>query len=768
MTFLIYALVYIGSAVMVYNIWRYHDFMRKLQAVDERGQMRKLVVVPFALLIAFLVGYLVVGLLGEPDLVIAGILFGGSLFVAIVLEVIYRIIGQLRENNARAAARYGLAKADFENLAKNHLSAFRVNLTRDVIYESSGAMLDAEDRSATSFTELQHLRHRRRVAGANSGVEPGRFTREALIDQFQAGNTLVEERVLLRLMDGRIEFVNIQAMLVDEPGTGDVLAFVVETLGSGEMVNEVLLEKVLAEQYDMITFLVDGRYGVVIGEDAADKPGSVFPHEKNGDYMEYLTEYVAPVIVGTPEEKIALMSSLGINRIESELACHEPYEVNIACDVDGQVFYKRFVYYTVDADAHFYLLLKSDTTKLRREEIERSRILEGALDEARRANEAKTSFLSNISHDIRTPMNAIVGYTEFARKSNDVAQIHDYLGKIDASGKYLLALINDVLEMSRIESGKMELEFEPVDLADVLRDIQEMFGTQMAEEGIAFTAEAPQLCNSRVLCDKTRLYRVLLNLLSNAHKFTPEGGSVSLVVEQMGPPVEGVAEYELRVKDTGIGMSPEFTKHVFDAFERERSATASGIQGTGLGMAITKRIVDAMGGTIEVASTPGQGTEFDVRLRLPLQDPDESGCSEPPETPDKGLAAGFAGRRVLLAEDNEINREIAGMILGDMGLEVDMAEDGQVALGMLENAGQRRYDIVITDIQMPVLDGFGLAQGIRASSVDWMARIPIVAMSANAFAEDIRTAREAGIDGYVAKPIDTAQLASVIAQVLEA
>ena len=766
MTLLVYALVYVGSIIMAFNIWRYAGFVRRLKSVDERGRIRKIALIPFALLIAFLAGYLTVGLFGQPDLVISGILFGGSVFVAIMLGVVYWIIEQIRQNNARAAARYGLAKADLENLAKSHLSVFRANLTRDIVDERNGPMLDEDDREVASYSELQKRRFGRRMADNGEGPDTSRFTREALLERFHAGSTLVEERVLLRLADGSAEFVNVQAMLVAEPGTGDVLAFLVETLANDEAVNEVLLGKALVGQYDMITYLINGRYGVVIGDAEASGQGGIFPREKNGDYMVYLSEQVAPVIVGSPEERIATMSSLGIRRVEAELAKHEPYEVNIACDIDGQVIYKRFVYYTVDASAHFYLLLKSDTTELRREELERNRMLAEAVDEAKRASEAKTTFLSNISHDIRTPMNAIVGYTEFARRSDDLDQVREYLGKIDASSRHLLALINDVLEMSRIESGKMELNPEPVDLGEVLEDMRAMFDSQMGDKGIEFSAETPRLCNSRVMCDKTRLNRILLNLLSNACKFTDSGGSVQLVIEQVEPPHEGVAGYEIRVKDTGVGMSPEFAEHVFDAFERERSATASGIQGTGLGMAITKCIVDMMGGTITVASTQGQGTEFVVRLRMPLQDPDEVECDDVKRQVSRERTADFTGVRVLLAEDNEVNREIASMILGSMGIDLDAAENGQLALQMLQAGGEGRYDLVVTDIQMPVMDGFGLARSIRALPNPQLAGIPIIAMSANAFSEDVQAAREAGMDGYVSKPIDMAQLEATLVQVL--
>jgi len=768
MTTLIYAMIYGGSLLMAYNIGRYYLFLRKISGFGEWERMRALAIVPFALLIAFLVGYLCVALFGEPDLVIAGILLGGSIFVSIVLAFIFRIVARLGEANERSLALYNRTRISLGELMRDYLAFFRVNLTRDVIEECNGWGIRPDEREVESYTQLVKLRSRHRVDGTGSTV-PGPFTPEALLERFKAGQTSLQDVRLRRMTDTQIGFVKTQAAIVEEPGTGDILAFITELPCNDEMMTEALLDKALIGQYDMIASLIDGRYRVLIGE-GSGKPGTIFPRETDGGYMDYLAEQVAPVIVGPPEEKIAIMSSLGLARVERELAEREPYTVDITYEVDGEVYDKRFVFYVVDAAMHFYLLLKQDTTELRRTEIERNRQLEAALEEARQASKSKTIFLSNMSHDIRTPMNAIVGYTDFARKSHDDAQVHEYLDKIDASSKHLLALINDVLEMSRIESGKIDLEPEPVNLAEAATGVRDMFVAQVAEKHIEFTVSTERLCNANVLCDKHRLNRVVLNLLSNAFKFTPENGHVSLTFEQTTPAAGGFANYELRVKDDGIGMSPEFAERVFDAFERERTSTVSGLQGTGLGMAITKRIVDMMGGTITVDTAPGAGTEFTVRLRLPLLDPNATGCDVQPgddaARAPHAATRDFCGMRALLVEDNEINREIARLMLESMGFELDEAVNGQEALERLTAAGAGRYDVVITDIQMPVMDGFETTRAIRALPDAALAGMPIIAMSANAFQEDVQAAREAGVDGYVAKPIDIDQLAATLASVL--
>jgi signal transduction histidine kinase/ActR/RegA family two-component response regulator len=400
--------------------------------------------------------------------------------------------------------------------------------------------------------------------------------------------------------------------------------------------------------------------------------------------------------------------------------------------------------------------------------------------EAERTSAAKTEFLSNMSHDIRTPMNAIIGYTSIAqREGTTLEETRNYLKKIDASSQHLLALINDVLEMSRIESGKMDLEVGPCDLRETMDEVHDMFATQMAVKRIAFSVDASDVRDRYVLCDKNRLNRVLLNLLSNAYKFTPEDGAVSVRLLQVDPMAleqgsEDVAvagqpmgHYQLRVKDSGIGMTPEFAKHVFEAFEREHNSTVSGIQGTGLGMAITKSIVDLMGGTIGIVTAPNQGTEFIVDVSFELLAEDEiAGLLSEHEVVDS-QDVDFTNRHVLLVEDNDINREIAEFLLEDLGFEVTSAVDGQDALDTYLGAAVGTFDIVLTDIQMPVMDGYELAHKIRELADPARASVPIVACSANAFEEDIQASLAAGMNAHLSKPLDMAIVTQVLASVLQ-
>lgn len=398
-----------------------------------------------------------------------------------------------------------------------------------------------------------------------------------------------------------------------------------------------------------------------------------------------------------------------------------------------------------------------------------------AREQADAASRAKSEFLSNMSHDIRTPMNAIVGMTRIARdESADEATVRRCLDTISTSSTHLLGLINDVLDMSRIESGRLEFVLEPARLTDIVRAAEGVIRPQADARGQDFKVELCGVACDAVLVDRTRLGQVLINLLSNAVKFTPVGGSVLLAVEQRscmegagtgdetGQCGEGsrigpgdLVRTRLIVRDTGIGMSEEFQSKVFGSFEREDRARVHQTEGTGLGMAIVKRIVDGMGGTIEVQSREGEGTCFTVTLDLAYAP--EIGA----QAADSGKIS-LDGMRVLLAEDNDINAEIACELLGGCGIDVAWVRDGREAVDAFSASESGFFAAVLMDIRMPVMGGYDAARAIRGLDRDDASRVPIIAMTADAFAEDIVRARECGMDAHVAKPIDLDDLLSVL------
>jgi len=397
-----------------------------------------------------------------------------------------------------------------------------------------------------------------------------------------------------------------------------------------------------------------------------------------------------------------------------------------------------------------------------------AKALEDALAAAQHANKSKTTFLNSMSHDMRTPMNAIIGFTSLAVAHIDNTElVKNYLTKIITSSNHLLSLINDVLDMSQIESGNVRIEENEAKLPEIIHNLRTIVQPDIHARQLEFHIDMTDVVNEDIICDKLRLNQVLLNLLSNAMKFTKTGGMVSLCVVQKNGAPSGYAAYEFRVKDTGIGMSREFQKHIFEPFEREQTSTVSGIQGTGLGMSITKNIVDMMGGTITVISEEGKGSEFIVSLQFKTND-EPVQCKTVPEYEEKAVSQiDFKGKKILLVEDNEMNQEIVVAILEEAGLFVDTAEDGTVAVDIMKSAKPGQYDLILMDIQMPHMDGYEATRAIRALTGPKISGIPIIAMTANAFEDDKRRAIEAGMNGHIAKPFDVGKLFETLAFILE-
>ena len=631
------------------------------------------------------------------------------------------------------------------------------------------------------------------------------------------------------------------------------------------------------------------------------------------DAKTYKTDYVSPnaekllgITVEQIQKDICVLGNLHPEESEDsqknylkEIQVHEQEEWDFEC-VHQKTGEKRWFHIVAMGSAvngkKKYILVMSDRTA----DKNMNQALSEAVRAAENANRAKSTFLSNMSHDIRTPMNAIIGFTTLAVSNiDDKKRVQDYLGKILSSSNHLLSLINDILDMSRIESGKIHLEETEVSLSEVLHDLKTIISGQIHAKQLELYMDAMDVTNEDVYCDKTRLNQVLLNLLSNAVKFTPAGGTVSVRLKQFQGKTRDSGLYEIRVKDNGIGMSPEFVQKIFSPFERERTSTVSRTQGTGLGMAITKNIVDMMGGTIEVQTEQGKGTEFIVRLALRIQSehrrtekiaeleglkalvvdddfntcdsvtkmlvkvgmrsewtlsgkeavlrahqsmelgdafhayiidwrlPDMNGievtrqirslgddtpiiiltaydwadietearaagvtafCAKPlfmsdiretlmsaigqqqTDADDAILPAAssdFRGRCILLVEDNALNSEIAVEILNEYGFLVDTAEDGAEAVEKVKNSTSAGYDLVLMDVQMPVMNGYEATRQIRALEDPKLAGITILAMTANAFEEDRKKALECGMDGFLSKPIVIKDLIDALQHNLE-
>lgn len=390
---------------------------------------------------------------------------------------------------------------------------------------------------------------------------------------------------------------------------------------------------------------------------------------------------------------------------------------------------------------------------------------------AQAANKSKTSFLFNMSHDIRTPMNAIIGFANLAQNAKcSTEQMHSYLSKILVASQHLLSLINDILEMSRIESGKITLEPAPTSWNEMLQELQTIMQEQIESKKQSFTISIAPLTHDYVMIDKLRMEQVLVNLVSNASKYTPERGSIRVELAQYPADKPNQALYKISVIDNGMGMSEDFVKKIFSPFERANNSTVSKIQGTGLGMSITKSIVDLANGTIDVKSKLGEGTEIIVAVTLCLCTDAETAARNA-EQLDKQQAQAeqpdFRGKRLLVVEDNKLNREITVTILEQTGIITEQAEDGSVAVKMVQEAAPGYYDLILMDIQMPIMDGYEATRQIRALPDKRLAQLPIIAVSANAFEEDKKASLAAGMDGHIAKPINVPDLFALMQKLIK-
>ena len=376
--------------------------------------------------------------------------------------------------------------------------------------------------------------------------------------------------------------------------------------------------------------------------------------------------------------------------------------------------------------------------------------------EAQEASEAKTRFLFNMSHDIRTPMNAIMGFTELLNRNlDDQEKARGYLRKIQNASSLLLTIINQVLEMARIESGTVTLKLEATDLSALFHSVNTVFEADIQKKNIQYSEDA-HVPHKFAYCDKTKLEEIYLNIVSNAIKYTPDGHAIRVEIHELPSEDKKKACYRFTCEDSGIGMSADYLPHIFDEFSREHTTTENKVVGTGLGLPIVKSLIEQMGGTIQVESTQGVGTKFTVDLTLTLAPREEVYSS--PEALAEAEHAKLRGRRILLAEDNELNAEIAIALLGEEGLLIERAADGEECCTMLAQAPEGYYDLILMDIQMPRMNGYEAAAKIRGMADVKKAGIPIIAMTANAFAEDRQAALDAGMNAHVAKPIDMAVL----------
>ena len=660
-------------------------------------------------------------------------------------------------------------------------------------------------------------------------------------------------------------------------------------------VQSVIYEKALKNHYIEILYIdfEDTGKCIKLHQDTNLLNGeNIFPESDEQMFDDYICEKIMRYASGNIDDLNRVKQQMTMEAIVKGTAEHIIHHVMINFMLNGEMRFMQFDFTRESADIKNVFLFVEDYTVPQQQED----ALRIALASAEHANKAKTAFLNNMSHDIRTPMNAIIGFTALAAAHMDQPDlVKDYLAKIGTSSQHLLSLINDVLDMSRIESGVVKIEEKEVCIPDILHDLKTIIQGNIQAKQQDLYIDTQDVVHENVITDRLRLKQILLNIVSNAIKFTPVGGMINIRVSEKPCNRKGFTAFEFRIRDNGIGMSEEFQAHVFDSFSRERSSTQSGIKGTGLGMAITRNIVDMMGGTISLTSKEGKGTEFVVTLNFktlekatvygPIPEligaralvvdddvhtctsvskmlreiemradwstsgkeavirakeafeqndafkayiidwlmPDMNGIEtvrriravigdETPiiiltaydwadieqEAKEAGVTAfvekpifmselrkvltkpmdikeeplyqterenRYSGKKVLLVEDNELNREIATALLEEIGISVDYVEDGTDAVERMHEVDDDRYDLIFMDIQMPKMDGYMATGEIRTLRNNKKANIPIVAMTANAFEEDKKKAFKAGMNAHIAKPIDINTILAVFDQV---
>ena len=494
-----------------------------------------------------------------------------------------------------------------------------------------------------------------------------------------------------------------------------------------------------------------------------DAVGEILGDEIN--YMDGIRTYAEHFV--HPDDRKEYLENLDYDHLLQVLSKEHPFTAveyrRIKKEKDGSYTVNSWIRATVvlaqsdENGPKTALYTAQDVTESKEKEEKEHMVLKEACEAANRANASKSEFLSRMSHDIRTPMNAIIGMTAIAGTHLDNPErVADCLNKITVSSKHLLSLINEVLDMSKIESGKIELEEEEFNLSDLVRNLLTIVRPSIQEKNHELEMHIVNVEHEDVIGDAMRLSQVFVNILGNAVKYTPPGGRLEMEIAEKPSKLYGYGCYEFIFKDNGIGMSEDFQRKIFEPFSRAEDSRVSKIEGTGLGMAIAMNIIHMMNGTITLESKLGEGSRFCVTVFL--KQLSGGGVIERPEKEKEHLEKGFEGKRILLAEDNELNREIAEEIIGNMGVLVESVENGKLAVERFEEMGEGYYDLIFMDIQMPVMNGYEAAKAIRKSRSKDAGQIPIIAMTANAFADDVMESKRAGMNEHIAKPLDIEHL----------
>ena len=650
----------------------------------------------------------------------------------------------------REKEKYDKARKQMSVVHSDSVASFHLNITMNWCGEGQSGMDDLLKQQEPGTADGYFSEFAKRIADEDIKAEfINRFTRENLIKKFAEGKLTETFEYPTIHKDGIRHWRQLKLYMLQNPETGDLEAYTYGIDIDEQKNNEHLLKTVSRHSYNFLAF-VDLKMDMIItGGDTSNDKYDNYSNEKYTPAMETALKKLIP-------EK-RLHEALGVHSIENIMKqLEDKSDFQYSCETkDGRRLNWIFTY--ADNSHEIVLIMRSDITEAMHQEKIRAEKLSMAMKEAEHANRMKTEFLSNLSHDMRTPLNAVLGYANFAAGENDPAEKNNYISKIISAGNILLTLINDTLDLSKIESGEIVLKPEPVHCSELINRVIAAVQPELEKRQIRLIVDSSRAVMSDVNADAVRVQEVFINLLSNAIKFSHDGSEVYLIIECVKFESDCIHD-RITVRDNGCGISPDFIDRIFEPFTQERTEETADVGGSGLGLSIVKRIVDLMGGTIEVKSEPGKGTEFVVYLDFErtyedILDSDSMGNND----------AVLEGRRILLCEDNAMNREIACKMLEAQGIITEYAKNGIEGLETFRASEQGYFDAVLMDIRMPGMDGCSAAKAIRSLDREDAKTVPVIAMSADAYDDDIIRCREAGMNGHVSKPIDPAKLYDTLA-----
>lgn len=601
------------------------------------------------------------------------------------------------------------------------------------------------------------------------------FNRESLVKAYEEGRVELSREVESYFDDGSVRWARVTARIIQNP-TNDHLECIFYGMDiSDEVEKRQALEERTLRQEALFNSLARDFLNVFLVHPNDDTvnilklDGYVTSGMKKGDTLAYPYKRTCEHYIDErvhKDDRAAMRYALSLDTVLMKLKEEPEYMGSYRVVDAGQTHYYQYKFLMAENNEGIIAGFQNADATIA-EERERQEVLKEALSAAEEGNKAKSVFLSSMSHDIRTPLNAIIGFNNLAKEHQDEPEaLRRYLDKVSVSGEHLLSLINDVLDMSHIESGLVSLDEAPMSLVAMFDDLHTVIAGNAHDAGVDLVFDVDEVCHPNVVGDEVKLKKILTNILGNAVKFTPAGGTVWFTVEERRLRTSEYAHFVFHIRDNGVGIAKEFQPHIFEAFAREEQPAGTSVGGTGLGLSIVKNLVNIMDGTIHVESEKGKGTEFVVSLHLKVDDEKREAppVAAAPQPSQRNLDV--TGKSVLLVEDNDLNREIAFEILRGASLEVDTACDGEQAVEKVSGAPAGTYDIVLMDVQMPRMNGYEATRAIRELDDPDRARIPIVALTANAFSTDRDEALAAGMDGHISKPIDVGLLIQKMADLL--